>query len=931
MKNALHRASAAIIWALLLGPAFGVGTAAHAKTATVQAGLKDIGMAALPEFLDAATESVTVNFPRSLGGGKLTFGGTVDADALTEKKFVFTTSDAHRLTWTDAFGMTFLDLKNVALRLSIEKGTYSIALDGFLGGALGQGGKDRAVVINLKIEDKKISDFTLSLPGTKLSLHALPELKNIPGSTRFAIESPTISMHAIGGKVEFLKETVDSVVFYDTGKKDWNIGLRFEKALTLADLTGHRKGFLKDVGLPKMRIIASTKGLSRPYADLPLAAQNFFKAVGDLPDGDLKLEQGVNVIAMFDAAVAPANIKKELGKIGLGDAHLEIDGTVEGMFGGTPGVELTVAIDAPKSHGFKFLKLKDVKAEFFMKLTETEEAMGFRTAVEMSQGKGKPALEFDIDFELAEQDGQVEARAAGGMKGDWVNAASIHGLTLENPFMTVGITETGSFDMLIDGTVIIGSEKVRAAADLVLSPEALGLPTAIAFAGTINRLAFNDLAAHAKKHANQKHDFQKLDAEFRDVAFAFMTPGARLPDDLEAELKIEGAGIALKASFWLHNKELGGASGFASTEGMRIDGVLSPFKLGPLDLKDATLDIQAGPAIEPKFAMTGDIALFKGFEEKYALDIEPARFVFSSDTKFGGAFDAMLVATSESAGYGESNDFSFEATLAAKYDKVFRDLVESALKGLKKADKDMKKAEDDVKAAERKVAGLNRQIADEKAKAQRAYDSASAKIEDAKQKVDKLQGTINYTRKKAHDLDSKARHDAKHLKLGEAAKEGSEEAAVKSAIVAEEASLKTAQWALDTARKSVKVVPVDLAPKVVELTTQLGTEEAGLKIAQGTLEAARDTDKGVEAAVKAIGTGLAALKINKLGAAGSLEGIVSGGKKGKKPVLIVDVSIHGKEHVYRESIDSVENEFEKLAAEIAKEVAKQILKAFEKA
>ena len=525
------------------------GSDAQQKSVAVTTGLKEVGMAALPEFLDAATESITIKLPKVLGGGKLTFGGTIDADALAEKKFVFTTSDEHKFNWNNAFGMSFMDLKQTAMTLTIEKGAYAISLDGFLGGAFRNGHKDRAVVINLQIEDKKIVDFTLSLPNTKLSLHALPELRRLPGVTKFAVEAPTISMHAIGGKVEFLKETVDAVVFYDASRKDWNIGLRFEKALTLADLTGHRSGFLKDIGLPKMRLLASTRGLKQKYADLPLAAQNFFTAVGKLPEGDLELEQGVNVIAMFDAAVAPANIKKELSKLGLGNVQLEIDGTVEGMFGGTPGVELTVAMDASKSHGFKFLKLKNVHAEFFMKLTKTEEALGFRTAVGMSQGKGKPDLKFDIDFELAEQDGQVEARAAGGMKGDWINAAGIKGLTLENPFMTVGITETGSFDMLIDGTVIVGREKIRAAADMVLSPEALGLPTAIAFAGTINRLAFNDLAAHAKKHARQKGSFQKLDAEFRDVAFAFMTPGARLPSDLEEELKIEGAGMALKASF----------------------------------------------------------------------------------------------------------------------------------------------------------------------------------------------------------------------------------------------------------------------------------------------------------------------------------------------------------------------------------------------
>jgi hypothetical protein len=900
------------------------------RSSDIKAGLREAGMAALPEFLDAATENITIKFPRALGGGTLTFGGTIDADALAEKKFFFSTSDERKLTWTDAFGMSFLDLRDVALNLSIEKGAFSISLDGALGGAFSKGGKPRAVVIELSVEDRKLTDFTLSLPDTKLSLHALPEFKTLPGASKFAIEAPTVSMHAIGGKVDFLNEKVDAMLFFDGASKAWNFGLRFEKALTLADLTGHRRGFLKDLGLPRMRMITSTKGLKAQYADLPLAVRNFFAVGGKLPEGELSIPEGVNVIAAFDAAVAPGNIKSALGKIGLGRASLDIDGTVNGMFGGTPSVELTVDIDTPASHGFKFLKPKHAKAEFFIKLSDKEEALGFRTAVEMSQGRGKPALEFDVDFELAEQDGQVEVRVAGGMKGDWQNAANVKGLTLESPFVSVGITETGSFDMLIDGTVMVGSERVRASADLVLTPEAAGLPTAFALAGQINKLPFTSFAEHAKKHAAQKASFPKLNAEFKDVVFAFMSPGARLPSDLEEELSIEGAGMALKASLWVNGKELGAAGGFASTEGVKVNGKISPFKVGPLDLKDAALDIQAGPTIEPKFAMSGDIALFKGYEEKYALDLEPSKFRFSSDTKFGGAFEATLIAESDGLSFAHGNDFSFEAELAANYTKIFRDMVQSALKGLKKGEKDISKAENDVKAAERKVEGIKSKIAAEEAKARHTYDEATKKISDAEKKVESIQHTIDYNKKKAHDLDREARSDAKHLKLAKAAEKGTEEAAVKTAIASEEAALKTAQWALETAKKSVKVVPVDAAPAVVALKTQLVTEEAGLKIAQGTLEAAKGADKGIEAAVKAIGDGLTALKINRLGAAGSLAGIVSGGHEGKAPVLIIDVTIHGSRHVYREGIGTLKSEFQKLADEIAKEVAKEVLKAFEK-
>ena len=155
-------------------------------------------------------------------------------------------------------------------------------------------------------------------------------------------------------------------------------------------------------------------------------------------------------------------------------------------------------------------------------------------------------------------------------------------------------------------------------------------------------------------------------------------------------------------------------------------------------------------------------------------------------------------------------------------------------------------------------------------------------------------------------------------------------AAVKSAIAAEEAALTTAKWALETAKKTVHAVPADAAPEVVALKAQLATEEAGLKVAQGALAAARGADEGVEAAVKAVANDVTALKINKIGAAGSIKGIVSGGKEGKRPVLIIDVTIHGANHVYREPLEPTKNEFKQLAGDIAKETANAVLKAFTK-
>ena len=322
----------------------------QAATTTVKDGLKEAGWATVPVFLDAATSDITIKFPKEMGGGKLKFGGTIDAEELKNKTFVFTTLDDKKLKWDNAFGMSFLDLTDVAMTLKAAKGVFEITLDGKVGGPFKNGSKPREVIIELAVEEKEITNFALSLPDTSLHLSQISELKSIPGAAKMAFSSPTISLDAVGGKMEFKGETLDAVAFYDKALKSWNIGLNLEKPMTLGKLVGHNKGFLKDVVMPQMRILSSTKGLKGAYADLPLAMRQFFSVGGALPEGELELVSGINILTSFDPAIQPKAVKSGLSTIGIVQP-VEIDGTVEGVFGGTPAVDLKVAFSVPADQG----------------------------------------------------------------------------------------------------------------------------------------------------------------------------------------------------------------------------------------------------------------------------------------------------------------------------------------------------------------------------------------------------------------------------------------------------------------------------------------------------------------------------------------------------------------------------------------------------
>ncbi len=914
---ARHVGFAALFTAFLATPA----TAQN----NVSDGLKQAGLAALPTFLNAATNSITLHFPAALGGGTLSFGGTVDAKALTEKKFVFTTSDQHKLSWNNAFGMSWLSLSDVALNLSFASGAFSIQLDGKTGGALGQ----HQVIASIDASGGKLNDFRFELPKVSLALSQLPGFGSLPGASDFKLQDPYIAKDTLGGKLAFHGETVDAMVF-DSGSQTWALALKMEKPLSLGMLVNHNSGLLSKVALPRMTLLVAAKDASKAYSDLPPTAGAFFITGGKLPGGNLALRNGASILsAPFDPSALPSEIRTAISKIGL-NSKIDITGAIDGAFGGgVPNIKLGAPIAPPGSRGFDLLKTSSgARHDFFIKLNKDEQTLGFATSVDLPGAKGKPPLTFDVAFEISEQKTGIELLVAGDMRGDWHDALGIGGLTLQNPFLSVGINATGAFELMIDGTIMVGSEKVRGAIDLVLQPAEAFAPEAAALAGTVNKISFKSLNDHASKSGSLKGGGVNVDAQLQDVAFAFMTPGARLPADLEKRLKLKGAGMALDGKLFLDNKEVGAATGYASTAGLYFDGKLTNLKAGPLDLKNAELMVQAGPSVDPSFMMQGDFALFKGFDEAYKLALSPAHFEFSSETKFGGAFDAALTAESDGLKLEPGNDFAFTATLAAKYNKMFQDVLNDALKGLKQGDKDIAKAEDDVKKAEAKVAGLNKDIAAARQEAEESYKKAAAGLGDAEKKVNELNDQINSLKKKIHDLQQDINKEKKDLRLDLAAKHGVELGEKEAELGGLEAAKKTADWALDTAQKAAKGVPAGASPKVVALQTQLGTEEAGLKTAQGVLEVARAADKGLEAATKAVLNASADFKINSLGASGSLLGITSDGKQGKKPMLVIDCTIKNSRHVFREPIDSLKNEFPKLAELVAKDVAKALVDAF---
>jgi len=99
------------------------------------------------------------------------------------------------------------------------------------------------------------------------------------------------------------------MAFHGDAKGSWLFGWRLEKPLSIGELINHKKGLLAKIGFPKSQLIVATTGFNLAYEDLPLAAQNFFSEDGKLPDGDMEVAEGVNLIGTLTPGILPKNVQ----------------------------------------------------------------------------------------------------------------------------------------------------------------------------------------------------------------------------------------------------------------------------------------------------------------------------------------------------------------------------------------------------------------------------------------------------------------------------------------------------------------------------------------------------------------------------------------------------------------------------------------------
>ena len=672
------------------------------------------------------------------------------------------------------------------------------------------------------------TDFWVTAAGP-VKMSDVPGIKDIPNAGKFELDTLKISKHGIEANTKLGGKSVDIALFTGSG---WNAAITQKNFSFTEVIPGLSKTPLKHITFPSATVVISKDGIAKHFGDLSPIAQDALKAIYSKPGDFVQLPKGLTFIAGFHPKHAGA-MKKAVKGIGVHD-EVMLQGTIGGMFGGTPLVKLKGSLKAGKPASMpKFMKFaKDVDVDFFLTVLKSEQDFDFELGIgiDVQADIHGDKLTFGSKVKVQVMDEGFGIDVEGQMKGIWHKPFKIPGFSISDVTLEVGTQEDGAIKLGFKGSTTINNDKFSMAGDGEFLPEALGAPQAFAFKASADKvdmffleeIAFNMVAKAAHL------PIQKIpQPTFKKVKFAFATPGASDPD-----LGLVSEGFALAGTLNFLGKELGSINAAVGpTSGISIKGKLNNFHLGPLELKKNDLDVQVPFKKLPSFHIHADLE-FLGIKDRFKLDATSKTITLSVSDELGPEFQANFDLALRGLDLNSAKvdpktaDFFVKGKFVADFAKFFRDDAKKDLNEvfaeLTKVFQDGEKAVDDAQA---KVDKLNGKINAERAKVRREKAKAEAKVTHAENRVNKLNGDLDHAWKKYH-------HCHGWKKLYCKAKWGIEIGGLK-------ASVKVADGVLDAVRSAIKHFPVDLDPRVAIL---LGARD----LATAALDVAKEAIKGLE-------------------------------------------------------------------------------------
>ncbi|OUR95640.1 hypothetical protein A9Q84_14145 [Halobacteriovorax marinus] len=754
--------------------------------------------------------------------------------------------------WVRPFGIPDLTLEKggFLIKLIKAKGSSSKEIGFFATADIGKE-EDVSVIADMKQVNGKISLNFFELDG-KFSLNDFAGGKAIPHADKFELDEIKISKEGIEAITELSGNKVNAFLF-EQGKGNFIFAVEQDN-FKITELIPAAKKVepLKDFTLKKAALIVSKDGFVGNQATMGSIAKDMFKDIFGSAKGNIKIPGGIGILADFDVKSLGV-IGKGLSKIGVHDDAIII-GDISGVFGGTPGIQLSFMMDQEgDAHGLpnKVVSYKKgVTPSFFVQWSGEELDVGLKIATHVKAGKETLELATSIELDFTEEG--LGIKLFGEMDGVWHNPFGIHGISLADLKMDMGINDVGEVEIGFAGDEQFGdctNKNSEACVDINMAVELKisledALPDGIAFRGSINHLGIPAIIDIAETLMGIKPGKLNIKVPFfaiKDAMLAFATPGATDP-----QLGLVSEGFAFGGTFLFMDKELGKVSGSGSpTSGVTFKGEIEDIDLKVLEFKKNFVDIAIGP--KPKFIIESKIRLL-GSEQDVKLDIEPPHFEFDITEKMGHFGTADLRVRLEGFDLMKGKfDSNADIAIVGEFKS---DLVPWMEKEITKGIEELRKSanaklESDIRAldsAQKKVDHINDKIRKIKAQDDKAKARAEAKIDGAKRRVESLKRDYD------HDM-----HEAKHCGHWYSHWACSPYWAIRGGatwIVYE-----VAEGVLDIAKVAVAVA-FDLDPRIVGLVALRDVETVGLAIAKGVLEVSELAEnfvlKGLEAILKAV-------------------------------------------------------------------------------
>ena len=422
---------------------------------------------------------------------------------------------------------------------------------------------------------------------------------------------------------------------------------------------------LDGLTLNNVALIVTSDSSRRTSAEMGEAEREFFSRIFHRDTFEIALRPGLNLIAAIPAdGLEPGHpLISVMDALGIEKGVIFLQGTL--------GKSLTML--ASPGGGLAAIKDLYLRAEL-PPMRPPNSPEWFRSGQLALELTGDPSVRFvgemtvrvqddELMFFLAAALARTGISLSGGLAAErgWEAPFGIEWVTLNKVMLKIGITPVGSVQLGFAGDLVIGEKDMAVAIAVAISPT--GAPTNFIFDGSSQAgFGLSDLVMVQEKMAAAREAAADaagggpialagvrlpIDAlpqiEFRDVALKF----APKP---EPDLGVE-RGMAIKGRLHLALGADGALTDFAGVDvnvgedGLWVRGDIGPFTLGPLDLRDAELDLTMTRE-QQRFMVKADATLF-AVQQQLDIEIDKTQLRFNTRTEILDLFTASLNAQAE--------------------------------------------------------------------------------------------------------------------------------------------------------------------------------------------------------------------------------------------------------------------------------------------